>query len=580
MSVSSDSPLNSPTLDSALRTQIVERAKAGQLIELIDDRFEQKTYNEFKQISAACADIHNSGEIDLISLVTDEILANIDTHQFFNLQHFYLEAIPRLQIPLTEMLALVDALVRRAGEDLTANRPNSALLTWLQLDQNRAKRLLQLAADGDEIAIKHITFALQALRDVERAQALVQRETGAPRLSGLTALARLEHSATQAETTRDIVSSLLAGTSDDATCAHALAALFGALSSATNAEIDASKTLAVMREVGPNTQYQCAQALSLYAKRLEQDTRARLFDALRLIPPEFKGTLRIFDQALSATFGVAPDEAIAVCKRFLIDPSNEHELAELPSLSDDLLGSHMFGATVLSWLASGEYTLCEGLHKLLQRRERASEPLQLPTDPPYDDESALFISKKAIGYFFTQPVIAASILVNFLRRPQEGIMDVLEELLVDPLLSNYGGELRDYLMTIGADDAAYGPVASALKRVEAHLEQLAAIGRIAELRPSATDRQIERVRHADQMRASFKEARKESVFHNLVSRSVVLHGRRTTSYRRLADEPLQRFDMDLGSHGVSFELPRLEAADPLGLDLLILTYRSMRRTKG
>ncbi|MNE39716.1 hypothetical protein D3C80_1336820 [compost metagenome] len=109
------------------------------------------------------------------------------------------------------------------------------------------------------------------------------------------------------------------------------------------------------------------------------------------------------------------------------------------------------------------------------------------------------------------------------------------------------------------------------------MEELSAIGRIAELRPSETERQIERVRHADEMRRSMKEARKDSIFFDLVSRSVVLHGRRTTSYRRLGDEPLQRFDLDLASHGVSFEIPRTEAADPLGLNFMILTFRNLRR---
>lgn len=579
MNGSPDSPLQPPTLDPAFRVHIAERAKSGRLIELIGNRFEQKSYDDFRRISAACADMHNAGDVDLLVLANDEALASEDTHRFFSLQHFYLSVIPGLHISLAEMLKLVDSLVRRAGDDLAANEPNGALLVWLRMDLKRAERLLELAAEGDELATKHITFALQALCDVERAQALVQSQTGAPRLSALTALARLDHTAAQADATQIIVSDLLARDSDDATCAHALAALFGALSSATETEIDVSDALAVMREIGPATQHQCARLLGLYAKRLGSSTRLRLFDALRVIPPELKGTLGSFDQALATTVRVAPKEAIAVCKRFLADPANEHELAELPSFGGDLLDSPTFSATVLDWLGSGEHALCEGLHKLLQTRDRSSLPLQFTTDTSYDDDSALFISQKAIGYFFTQPVIAASILVFFLRQPRKEISDLIEALLVEPLLSNYGGELRDYLLTIGSDDAAYGHVSSALKQSEFHLEQLAAIGRIAELQPSATEQQIERVRHADQMRASFKEAQKESIFLNLVSRSVVLHGRRTTSYRSIAGEPLQRFDMDLASHGASFELPRGEAADPLGLDLLILTYRSMRRIK-
>lgn len=573
-----DSPTETLELEPSLRSRIIAAAKAGEMWELIEARFNQESYAEFKRVSSACAQLHNEGAIDLISIATIETLAAEETHRFFTLQGFYLEVIPGLQASLTEVLTLVEALVRRAGEDLASNQPYGALLLWLKKDQDRAERLVTSAQGGDKLALDHLTFALQALADVPRTQCLVREGTGTARLSALTALARIGHTHKEAESTGIIAGDLFTESSDDDIHAHALAALFGALSSASDTEINASNVLAALRTVGPQTQHQCAQILWLHARRLAPETRARLFQEVNTIRPEHKGILRTFDQALTATFEVAPDEAIAVCKRFLSNPDNDHELAELASFSSGLLDSPRFGATVLDWLLAGDYALCEGLHKLLQGRDRTSAPLQLPNDPPIDDQDAMFVAYKAVGYFFTQPVIAGSILVHLLRQAGKDAGDVLEGLLVDPLLSNYGGELRDYLLTIGVDDPAHGRVAASLSQTDAHLEQLVAIGRIPELRPSATERQIERVRHSDQMRASFKEARKGSLFLDLVSHSVVLHGRRTTSYRRLGDEPLQRFDMDLASHGVSFELPRVEAADPLGLDFLILTYRRLQRS--
>ncbi|MNS20263.1 hypothetical protein D3C72_519970 [compost metagenome] len=564
-------------LTEPLRDKIVSHAKAGNLLALIDDRFDQGSYEDFKRVCAACAGLHNDGEINLLGSLSEESITDQAPHQFFTLQQFYVEAIPTLDVPLVEMLNLVDTLVRRGGEDLAANQPNGALLLWLKHDLNRAESLLKLAEEGAEIAVKHITFALQALGDVDRAQALTRNNTGRARLSGLTALARLKHTPAQADFTRTLVQDLIVGSSDDDICSHAVAALFGACASATAEVFDVAATLDAMGAVGPHTQHQAAHALWGHAVQVSPATRERLFDLLECIQPQHKGILRTFDQALSAVFDVAPNEAIAAGKRFLIHPNNSHELTELPSFGTALIGSPDFGLIFLGWLHSGEHEICDGLHDLLQKRDRGSKPIDLPCASSYEDNGATFICCKAVGYFFTQPVVAASVLVAFLRQPDREVASHLEDLLVEPLLSNYGGELREYLGTIQPEDPAYARVASALGRSDAYLEELSAIGRIAELRPSETERQIERVRHADEMRRSMKEARKDSIFFDLVSRSVVLHGRRTTSYRRLGDEPLQRFDLDLASHGVSFEIPRTEAADPLGLNFMILTFRNLRR---
>ena len=125
-------------LTGPLRDKIVSHAKAGNLLALIYDRFDQGSYEDFKRICAACAGLHNDGEINLLGSLSEQNIADQAPHRFFTLQHFYVEAIPNLDASLVEILNLVDTLVRRGGEDLAANQPNGALLLWLKHDLSRA----------------------------------------------------------------------------------------------------------------------------------------------------------------------------------------------------------------------------------------------------------------------------------------------------------------------------------------------------------------------------------------------------------------------------------------------------------
>lgn len=563
-----------------LRTRILEHAASGNLLSLIEDRFGAETPEDVDRAATLCAELHNLDEINLVAVAFREPDANATAHDFFTLQQLFVAAIPGLEISVAEMLALVEGLVKRGGDDYMASEPNTALLAWLKKDLGRAEELVTLAADGDVLAVQHLTFALQALGDVERTQQLASEVEGLRRLSALTALARLPHTAAQALATRTLIDELLGSEPDDGLRNHAIVALFESAASAADGEtIDVWETLAVATAgAGAETQYQCARQLHFHGHQISGATLDRLLQALAVIPAEHQGTVRAFDQGLWRMFERDSQAAIDAGTAFLSNPENSHTLTDLPSFSTTLLNAPEFGATVLAWLRTGEHVLCEGLHDLLQKRDRAGAPLHLPADPAFSDDDAVFIAHKAIGYFFTQPVIAASVLLCFLRQRDRSCAPDLEDLLGDPLLVNYGGELRDYLLTIDGNDPAYESVQRALAGAETYLEALKAVGPIPELRPSESHRRIDRIRQADQMREIMKDARKESVFFNLVSHSTVLHGGRTRSYRSRDDgEPLQKFDMDLSSHGVSFELPRTEAVDPLGLDNMLLTCRSLTR---
>lgn len=84
----------------------------------------------------------------------------------------------------------------------------------------------------------------------------------------------------------------------------------------------------------------------------------------------------------------------------------------------------------------------------------------------------VFLCRKAIGYFFLHPVTAASVLVAVLRIATDEVADNVELLLAEPLLLNYGGDIREYLKSIDASDPAATRVQSALTRNESFLQAI------------------------------------------------------------------------------------------------------------
>ncbi len=152
-------------------------------------------------------------------------------------------------------------------------------------------------------------------------------------------------------------------------------------------------------------------------------------------------------------------------------------------------------------------------------------------------------------------------------------MDEVAELLFDPLLVNYSGEAVDYSKGIPADDPAYTDIQKALKRHEAYFASLKGTGVIKELHPSDYQRDVVSQKTHDEMRAAQKQAESKSVFLNLVHRSTLLYGTRSLTYIVDHDGNNRSVAMDLHSVGISFEMPRHEILDPVGLDLMLRVFR-------
>ena len=164
-------------------------------------------------------------------------------------------------------------------------------------------------------------------------------------------------------------------------------------------------------------------------------------------------------------------------------------------------------------------------------------------------------------------------IVSVLRAGDAEAVGPASDLLFDPFLLSYGGSARDYLKNIPSTDAAYNSIQKALVNDGTYYAGLESTGEIKELHPSDYQRDVLRRRAHDEMRDAQKGAEKQSVLFNMVRRSTLLYGRRSLTYVLDDDGSSRAIALDLQSVGMSFEWPRREIIDPVGLDYMLRVYR-------
>jgi hypothetical protein len=155
------------------------------------------------------------------------------------------------------------------------------------------------------------------------------------------------------------------------------------------------------------------------------------------------------------------------------------------------------------------------------------------------------------------------------------VSDQVAALLFDPILVSYAGEPKDYLGSIPATDSAYPAVREALAQVEKFQADLEAIGIIRELQPSEYQRDVVRQRQSDEMRAIQKQAESQSVFLSTgaVHRTNILYGRRALTYVAGYDGSQNAVEMGLKMISTTWELPRRDILDPIGLSYMFRVFQ-------
>jgi hypothetical protein len=370
----------------------------------------------------------------------------------------------------------------------------------------------------------------------------------------------------------------------DADRSAILTATAGRLKDAPATHVTALTDIAVtaIAPLGDQTLHACARVLGFDLEALPAPLVDTLLNALLSLNPEHAATIQSLDFGLMKLVEegdpIRPREFL---ERLLARDEEGLTLERFGSLRHKLFEAErqVLEDWVVAWLRGSNLTLCDEMNKELfgASTDKLVFAIDFTRFALAEVEFA-YLARKAIAFFFLKPVIMASFLTSLLRYSPTGPAADIEELLFDPILINYTGVARTHVEAVAADasDPAAPAAQRALDRLNTYLDGLLSVGRVAELRPSERECQLEWQRQSDMLARAYDAAQKNSILVQLMHRSVLLYGNRLVSYVQDPDGVPRRVEANLGSFGASFEMPRMEIVDPVGLQFMLLTFRGER----
>jgi hypothetical protein len=231
------------------------------------------------------------------------------------------------------------------------------------------------------------------------------------------------------------------------------------------------------------------------------------------------------------------------------------------------------------WLNGGEFSLCSFLANLLGARNKGTEVWLAKSHIPPNASDQIFIARKCVGFLWHHEVTAASILLSIVKYGNAKATAEAEELLFDPLLLSYGGELRTFLDTqcLNVSKRISECAKRLCSRHDAHIAGLETAQDVVEMRPSTEHRRAVAMKDRDRSRDIQKGARKQSIFADLMTHQTLLYGRKSFHIIHGADGKKHPNISGLSEFSHSIELPRLMVIDPVGFNARLTFFRAMKR---
>ncbi len=574
------------------RDEILAKWGDGTLVDALFGEYGRIWLDEESPTIGLLADLHNAGEIDLLGVITTEVVERHTGANFFDGQHLYERLIPKITGSVREMVRVVETFRVGGGNDMAAGLHIDKFAKWCGDDPSRPAELLALIDEGCAeangyliIAIKN-GVAVDRTRFVDRAYSFLESGTEQQRWDALSALGQIGMS-DEADWDRlfEALETALAVNPADTFRAYFLSAIGERLKDAPAERVGALETMAglALSDGGEHTLHSASRLLAFYPEPLSAALKARMLKALSEVDAGSQGTIGLLDIALSKMVKTGQVVEVRQLAEALV--RREEGAVKLGRLASTVRAvvEHPEDALadwVVSWLLNGDHALCTAMDRVMFGAGREEWLLRIDFSRyGLRDAEYPYLARKVVGSFFLKPMLMSSLLSSLLRTAPEGVSAEVEEVFIDPVLQNYAGSTRNLLIPISEDatDPAAPAVARAIAAQDSYLERLRAPGSVPELWPSERERQLEWERHTDSISEAMRKARRNSIFAQIATESVILYGKRAVSWVESAGDEPRRMETAMRSISTSFEMPRVDVVDPVGLQLMLLSFRAEAR---
>jgi len=244
--------------------------------------------------------------------------------------------------------------------------------------------------------------------------------------------------------------------------------------------------------------------------------------------------------------------------------------------SNELLDTHKesLNLFVTKWLLSGKANLCRAIQDLLHEVNGEDVELCVHRVGSVPGTQKIFLARKVVGWLFSSPVGAASFILSLVGELSPEEINELEELLFDPLLLSYTGELRKYFEGLEqkSESDIKQLISRLLLRLDVYFEEMKEAFDTRELRAPQENAE----HYWNSLNRKMQQAREEGpkgLFEDICTVQHLLYGNSTIAYVYDGAGQAHRSEANMHTISHSTEIPRLYVIDPEGLDYMLRTYR-------
>jgi len=574
-----------------LRNDLIVAFQEGNFLQVVYE----KSLGEPENLSALKTELvslHNAGLIDVVACFSRLENHSDAGYDFFLTRHILEKILPDLNAPVKPVMDCVLHLVNKAGEDMAAGTPFGPFIDFCAVEPSRPEESLKQikASIGQFADLLTPTIVAGARIDtrhyLNEAVQLTSHENIEIRKRAIFSLGRIQNykDSELYETALACLELAAAKECDDHLLGNIIKSAFSLYKQDKSQEEQIVNLInRALSKGGDHALHAASELFGFDFRELPEALLAALLEHLRRVKPQNKGTLDNIDYGLVKLINrEEPTKGIEFLEDILLANPNDISMDIFDSVIRELCkNKKVLNKVLTKWFLRGDRVLCEGIHAVVNKDLHHDVLLEI--DPSelisIDLVHIFFLARKTIGYLFFKPLTAASVVISLMRiTNKEETLRQLGALLFDPLLLNFPGKVKDFLIQQKDIESgqAKATIESALMFFDEYMDALKSTGAIPELHPSQAQREAHRRHFSQLLSESFKKAEKKSVFLSLVSKSVLLYGRKSINYVYGLNGKCSRMETPLLSHGTEIEIPWLQIIDPFGLEYMLRIFRVER----
>ncbi|MFK5892616.1 MAG: hypothetical protein QM504_05300 [Pseudomonadota bacterium] len=534
--------------------------------------------------------LHNNGTLDVISAFNE--LKNDKSHEFFLIRNIFEKILPEIKSPMLDVMECVLHLVKEAGHDMAFGAIFTPYIDFCLADSSRIKQALVLIEKSTHKFSDLLTPTIVAGSRIDtelyikKAIQLVNHENIEIKKRAIFSLGRIVY--LENRLLLDLALSTLETSveqeSDEALITSLIQSAFSLYKQNKLLEERVSILIDIaLLKCGEQAIHTASHIFGYDFKELSEPLLDMFLLNLQRTNPVNKATLDNIDYGLEKLLETeTPEKGIEFIETILTTNTAALSIEVFDGVSRGLLKNDngILNRLMTRWFIRGEKALCTAIHDIVSQAQKQNivlsvEPNELTSK---NITNIAFIARKAVGYLFMRPVSATSIIISLISYANDDeVAKVLTDLLFDPLLLNFSGAVKPYLLknqTENENNLVKTACKESIDSFEKYLNNLKSTGNIPELYPSQSQREAYNRYFSRQMSVSMKEAESKSVFSSLVSKSVILYGGKSINYYYNGNEKPQRTELTLQNHSTSMEFPRSQIINPFGLDYMLRVYRA------